>query len=66
MSDNRLETITDCCLALAAERELGDDLATALVATILMATKNNVNEKAFLNALKAMEQYEEMREEWAL
>lgn len=66
MSNNRLETVADCCLALASERELGDELATALVAFALMATATNVSEKAFLNALAAIERYADLREAWTL
>lgn len=66
MSNNKLETVADCCLALASERELGDELATALVATALMATATNISEKAFLNALTAIQRYEDLRESWTL
>jgi hypothetical protein len=66
MSDNKLETLADCCLALASERELGDELATALVNAAIMATATNISEKAFLNALAAIQRYEDQRQQWTL
>lgn len=66
MSDNKLETLADCCLALASERELGDELATALVNAAIMATATNISEKAFLNALSAIQRYEDQRQQWTL
>ena len=66
MSENKLETLADCCLALASERELGDELATALVNAAIMATATNISEKAFLNALSAIQRYEDQRQQWTL
>lgn len=66
MSNNKLETLTDCCMALATERELGDELATALVNAAIMATATNISEKAFLNALTAIQRYEDQRNAWTL
>lgn len=66
MSNNKLETLADCCLALATERELGDELATALVNAAIMATATNISEKAFLNALTAIQRYEDQRNAWTL
>jgi hypothetical protein len=66
MSNNKLETLADCCMALATERELGDELATALVNAAIMATATNISEKAFLNALTAIQRYEDQRNAWTL
>jgi hypothetical protein len=66
MSYNTLETLADCCMALATERELGDELATALVNAAIMATATNISEKAFLNALTAIQRYEDQRNAWTL
>ena len=66
MSNNKLETLADCCMALATERKLGDELATALVNAAIMATATNISEKAFLNALTAIQRYEDQRNAWTL
>lgn len=66
MGNNKLETLSDCCLELASERELGDELATALVNAAVMATATNISDKAFLNALSAIQRYEDQRNRWTL